>query len=175
MEHMAEPIFVVQHHQATADHYDFRLEIEGVLASWAVPKGPSTDPREKRMAKRVDDHDMGHADFEGLAGRSPQGVGAVIVWDRGTFTNTSHDRAGTSVSAAEALASGHLSFDLHGQKLHGGYALTRFRDEEGIWLLVKKNDQAADARRRPTITEPASVLTGRTLDDLRAEGQTLDE
>lgn len=161
-------LFVIQHHLATADHYDFRLEIDGVLVSWAVPKGPSTDPREKRMAKRVGDHSLDYADFEGVLSSDRYHGGSVIVWDHGTYTNTSHDRSGGPVDAGDALARGHLSFVLHGSKVRGGYALTQFRDD-GTWLLVKKKDADADARRHPTRTEPASVISGRTLDDMHRE------
>src|SRR6185312_16010281 len=105
-------VFVVQEHQATAHHFDFRLEVDGVMRSWAVPKGPSMDPTVKRLAVQVDDHDLGHNDFEGRAGS-----GGVIVWDRGTYEQ------GGRVPWPEALERGHAVFVLHGEKLHGGFAL----------------------------------------------------
>ena len=155
------PRFVIQHHAASTDHYDFRLEIDGVLASWAVPKGPSTNPKDKRMARRTEDHPMEYEDFEGIIPEGEYGAGRVIVWDRGTYTNEGkHD-------IADALKRGHLPFRLDGEKLRGGYALTRFRTgKDEAWLLVKKSDEDADARRKPVRSQPESVLSGRTLDEL---------
>ncbi len=156
-----EPHFVVQHHAARADHYDFRLEIDGVLASWAIPKGPSTDPKDKRMARRTEDHPLEYETFEGVIPGGEYGAGGVIVWDRGTYTNDG-DR-----DMAEGIERGHLSFTLHGEKLQGGYALTRIRQgKDGAWLLVKRKDEHADARRNPVRSRPESVLSGRTLDEL---------
>ena len=105
--------FVIQRHHASTLHFDVRLEIDGVLVSWAVPKGPSTDPAQRRLAKRVDDHALGHIDVEG-----PLGTGTVIVWDTGTYEMR------TEGTAAEALANGHLTVELSGQKLTGGYAFS---------------------------------------------------
>lgn len=155
------PRFVIQHHAASTDHYDFRLEIDGVLASWAVPKGPSTNPKDKRMARRTEDHPMEYEDFEGIIPEGEYGAGRLIVWDRGTYTNEGkHD-------IADALKRGHLSFRVDGEKLRGGYALTRFRTgKDEAWLLVKKSDEDADARRKPIRSQPESVLSGRTLDEL---------
>jgi DNA ligase D-like protein (predicted 3'-phosphoesterase) len=150
------PHFVIQHHAARSEHYDFRLEINGVLVSWAVPKGPSTDPRDKRMARRTEDHPLEYETFEGVIPTGEYGAGPVIVWDRGAYQPDG--------SAAEGLQRGHLSFRLNGEKLHGGYALTRIRSD--TWLLVKRADGGADARRRPVRSQPESVLSGRTLDDL---------
>jgi len=160
------PSFVVQHHAARSDHYDFRLEIDGVLVSWAVPKGPSTDPRVKRLARRTEDHPLEYEDFEGTIPKGDYGGGTVLVWDRGTYENRTAHR-GEPVPAAEAVERGHLSFRLDGEKLRGGYALTRFRtgDDES-WLLVKERDAEADARRNPVSTEPESVRTGRDLDEV---------
>src|ERR1700744_3800411 len=116
------PSFVIQHHAARSDHYDFRLEIDGVLVSWAIPKGPSTNPRDRRMARRTEDHPLEYADFEGVIPQGEYGAGPVIVCDRGTYTNA------TQRKMAEGLRHGHLSFRLHGQKLNGGFTLTRIRD-----------------------------------------------
>ena len=162
------PSFVIQHHLATADHYDFRLEIDGVLVSWAVPKGPSLDPRERRLAKRVEDHSLDYADFEGVIGKNRYGGGTVQVWDRGRYANVSRvkDR---EISAGAALERGHLSFVLVGEKISGGYSLIKTRGED-MWLLIKKRDEGADARRRPTSTQTRSVLTGRTMDEIAADG-----
>jgi DNA ligase D-like protein (predicted 3'-phosphoesterase) len=155
------PHFVIQHHDATTDHYDFRLEIGDVLVSWAVPKGPSTNPKDKRMARRTEDHPLEYEEFEGIIPEGEYGAGGVIVWDRGTYTNERDE------DMADALDRGHLSFRLDGEKLHGGYALTRMRKgKDEAWLLVKRKDEDADARRNPVRSQPESVLSGRTLDEL---------
>jgi DNA ligase D-like protein (predicted 3'-phosphoesterase) len=167
--HSGDPHFVIQHHLATADHYDFRLEIDGVLVSWAVPKGPSMNPKEHRLAVRTEDHPMDYETFEGRIGERLYGGGTVQVWDRGTFRNASHDKA-EPVDAGAGLARGHLSFWLDGEKLSGGFSLIRTRQSEKSWLLIKKADETADARRNPTSTQNESVLTGRTLDEIAADG-----
>jgi DNA ligase D-like protein (predicted 3'-phosphoesterase) len=164
---------VIQKHDARNLHYDFRLEIDGVLASWAVPKGPSTDPREKRLAVRTEDHPLDYADFEGTIAAGEYGGGTVLVWDHGTYRNLKED---DGVSMAEALADGHLTVWLEGEKLSGGYALTQthMRGDPKNWLLVKMDDDEADARRNPTSTEPDSVLTGRSLDEVAADDEEGD-
>jgi DNA ligase D-like protein (predicted 3'-phosphoesterase) len=145
-------VFVVQEHQATAHHYDLRLEVDGVMRSWAVPKGPSLDPAAKRLAVQVEDHGMGHNDFEG---------GSVIVWDRGTYEQ------GGRVAWPEALDRGHAVFVLHGEKLHGGFALQRTRPgAKPQWLLIKRRDDAARPGSDIVAERPESVLSGRTLDEL---------
>ena len=153
--------FVIQHHAARTDHYDFRLEIGGVLASWAIPKGPSTNPKDRRMARRTEDHPLEYATFEGVIPEGEYGAGGVIVWDHGTYANlTQHEMT-------DCLDRGHLSFYLDGEKLRGGFALTRIREgKDETWLLVKRKDEDADARRKPVKSQPESVLSGRTLDDL---------
>jgi DNA ligase D-like protein (predicted 3'-phosphoesterase) len=164
------PLFVVQKHAATSLHYDLRLEVDGVLRSWAVPKGPSTDPREKRLAMAVEDHPLDYADFEGLIPEGTYGAGAVIVWDTGPYLNrTSKD--GREIPIDEALAGGHAVVELQGEKLRGAYALTRTGGgQRERWLLVKKRDEAADARRNPVSTQPESVLSGRTVEQIAAAG-----
>ena len=164
---VAAPVYVVQHHLATADHYDFRLEIDGVLASWAVPKGPSPDPSVRRLAKRTPDHDLGYADYEGVLSPQRRGGGVVQVWDRGTFVNVSHD-GDQPIDTRTALGRGHLSFVLHGEKLRGGFTLVRTRGDD-LWLLLKKHDADADAAGDPVRTRPDSVLTGRTLSEIEIE------
>ena len=168
---MSDPIFVVQKHAARNLHYDFRLEVDGVLKSWAVPKGPSTDPREKRLAMAVEDHELEHARFEGVIGKGLYGAGAVIVWDTGPYRNVT-ERDGREIPIDEALEAGHAVVELDGKKLHGAYAITRTGTEGGRerWLLVKKRDAAADARRNPISTEPESILSGRTVEEVAAEG-----
>jgi DNA ligase D-like protein (predicted 3'-phosphoesterase) len=141
--------FVVQRHHASTLHFDVRLEIDGVLVSWAVPKGPSTDPRVRRLARRVDDHALSHLDVEGRLGS-----GTVIVWDTGTYAMRDADS-----SPAEALAAGHLVVVLDGRKLAGAYALTQTHDD--YWLMVKTRDEHAG----DPIADDTSTLTGRTNDD----------
>jgi DNA ligase D-like protein (predicted 3'-phosphoesterase) len=157
--------FVIQKHAATRLHYDFRLEVDGVLRSWAVPKGLSTDPRQKRLAVEVEDHSLEYADFEGLIGRG-YGAGAVIVWDEGSYLNLDEER-----SMDEALGSGHAKVWLEGHKLRGGWTLQRTRGgDKPQWLVIKRQDEGADARRRPESTQPESVKTGRTIEQLKRDG-----
>jgi DNA ligase D-like protein (predicted 3'-phosphoesterase) len=156
---------VIQKHAASSLHYDFRLEVDGTLRSWAVPKGPSTDPREKRLAVEVEDHPLEYADFEGVIGAGSYGAGAVIVWDAGTYRNLDEER-----TLAEALEAGHARIWLEGEKLRGGWTLQRTRGgEKPQWLLIKRRDEAADARRRPQSTQPESVRTGRTVEQVARE------
>jgi DNA ligase D-like protein (predicted 3'-phosphoesterase) len=151
-------VFVVQEHAATAHHYDLRLEVDGVMRSWAVPKGPSMDPAQKRLAVQVEDHQKSHNDFEGRAGE-----GGVIVWDRGTYEQ------GGRVAWPEALERGHAVFVLHGEKLEGGFALQRTRPgEKPQWLLIKRKDEAARPGSDVVAESPASVAGGQTLAELLA-------
>ena len=161
--------FVVQEHDATSHHFDFRLEVDGELVSWSVPKGPSTDPEEKRLAIRTENHPLEYADFEGVIPEDEYGGGTVIVWDRGEYRNLKEDDDSEAASMADQVDDGHVTVWLEGEKLTGGYALTRTDqdDDEERWLLVKMDDDEADARRNPTSTEPESVKTGRTLDQVR--------
>jgi DNA ligase D-like protein (predicted 3'-phosphoesterase) len=161
-----DPIFVVQRHDASRLHFDFRLENDGVLVSWAVPKGPSLDPRDKRLAVQVEDHPLDYADFEGRIGPG-YGEGTVVVWDTGTYENAT-EKDGEEVSVGRALENGHLKVVLHGEKLTGAFALTRTRmgGDPQNWMLVKVDDAGADRRRRPTSTQNESVLSGRTNEDL---------
>lgn len=162
------PRFVIQRHDASNLHYDLRLEVDGVLKSWAVPKGPSTDPSDKRLATPTEDHPLDYADFEGRIPDDEYGGGTVIVWDTGPYQNIT-ERDGELVAMPEALADGHVKVWLQGHKLQGGYALTRTRlGGEDQWLLVKVDDAGADRRRRPTTTQLRSVLTDRTNEDLEA-------
>jgi DNA ligase D-like protein (predicted 3'-phosphoesterase) len=167
------PIFVIQQHDASTLHYDFRLEVDGVLKSWAVPKGPSTDPREKRLALPTEDHPLDYADFEGTIPEDEYGAGTVLVWDAGPYRNLRAEKEGDGASMEEALDEGKVEVWLDGQKLQGGYALIRTGDgEDARWLLIKMDDQGADARRNPTSTEPQSVLTGRTLEDIARQEES---
>jgi DNA ligase D-like protein (predicted 3'-phosphoesterase) len=149
-------VFVVQEHQATAHHYDLRLEVDGVMRSWAVPKGPSLDPAVKRLAVQVADHDAEHNSFEG-AGHG----GGVIIWDQGTYEQ------GGRVPWPEALDRGHAVFVLHGEKLEGGFALQRTgRGDPPQWLLIKRRDDHARSGSDIAAERPESVASGRTLAEI---------
>ncbi|MBI4460941.1 MAG: DNA ligase [Acidobacteria bacterium] len=156
------PIFVIQKHEASRLHYDFRLEISGVLASWALPKGPSLNPADKRLAMRTEDHPADYAAFEGVIPEGQYGAGTVMVWDRGTY------QINPDESAAEQLEGGKLKFTLKGHKLRGGFALIRAGSKsqgskiEARWFLIKRRDGFADPKWRID-RHAESVLTGRTL------------
>jgi len=163
------PRFVIQKHDASSLHYDFRIEVDGVLKSWAVPKGPSTDPREKRLALPTEDHPVDYADFEGVIPEDEYGGGTVLVWDTGTYDNITEKEGGVQ-PMSDALAAGHALIRLNGQKLKGGYALQQVASgDDARWLLIKMDDEDADARRNPVSTEPCSVLSGRDLDQIVQE------
>jgi len=148
--------FVVQEHQATAHHFDLRLEVGGAMRSWAVPKGPSMDPAVKRLAVQVQDHDLAYNSFEG-----PTDGGGVIVWDRGRYEQ------GGRVAWPEALERGHAVFVLHGEKLRGGFALQRTRPgEKPQWLLIKRRDDHARPGSDVVAKHPQSAISGKTLDEL---------
>ena len=154
---MADPAFVIQKHAASSLHYDFRLEVDGAMRSWAVPKGPSMDPAVKRLAVEVDDHDCAHNAFEGRTTS-----GAVVIWDRGSYEQ------GGRVPWPEALERGHAVFVLHGSKLRGGFVLqrTRGRGLKAQWLLLKRRDGEARPGSDVVAEEPRSVVSGSTLDEL---------
>jgi DNA ligase D-like protein (predicted 3'-phosphoesterase) len=148
--------FVVQEHAATAHHFDLRLEVDGAMRSWAVPKGPSMDPAVKRLAVQVEDHSISHNSFEG-----PTEKGGVIVWDRGSYEQ------GGRVAWPEALDRGHAVFVLHGEKLSGGFALQRTRPgEKPQWLLIKRRDDEARPGSDVVAERPQSVISGDRLDQL---------
>jgi DNA ligase D-like protein (predicted 3'-phosphoesterase) len=163
-----EPVFVIQKHDARNLHYDLRLEANGVLKSWAVPKGPSTDPAVKRLAVATEDHPLEYAEFEGSIPEGGYGAGEVIVWDTGTYRNTTK-KNGKSIPVEDAIDHGYLTVWLEGKKLRGGYALNRFRrDKREQWLLVKLKDEAADPQGDPVSMQPESVLSSRTIEEVRA-------
>jgi len=159
------PVFVVQKHAATSLHYDFRLEVDGVLASWAVPKGPTLDPGVRRAAFHVEDHALDHAGFEGVIPGGRYGSGDVIVWDNGPWQPAS------SADPAASITAGELHFDLFGAKLCGRFVLVRTRvDARGKeeWLLLHKRDQFAVSGWDPE-EHPRSVLSDRTNDEVKAD------
>jgi len=159
--------FVVQKHRATALHYDFRLEWNGVMLSWAVPRGPSYDTTVKRLAMHVEDHPIEYNAFEGIIPEGEYGGGTVMIWDRGTWTPEKPD-------VDQALKKGELKFTLDGTKLQGGWVLVRTRgrpgDSKSAWLLIKHRDQWV-SKQDITVLAPRSVVTDRLLIEIaRDEG-----
>ncbi len=163
-------IFVIQKHDATNLHYDFRIEVDGVLKSWAVPKGPSTNPKERKLAMPTEDHPLEYADFEGLIPRDQYGGGTVMVWDAGTYKNINEDKNGNEVPLDKSLKKGEVKIFLDGKKIKGGYALVKTgKGKDAKWMLIKMKDDYADARRNPVSTQKKSVLTGRTMHQIEKE------
>lgn len=173
LEKKSKHRFVIQKHRATRLHYDFRLELDGVLKSWAVPKGPSLDPGDKRLAMQVEDHPVSYFDFEGIIPEGNYGAGTVIVWDVGTWEPLSPELvngkyvAGTDAEARSMLEKGDLKFRLHGKRLNGDFALIHMKSRrpgtKGTeWLMIKKQDASVtpgyDAEQYET-----SVLSGKTI------------
>src|SRR5215212_92832 len=163
--------FVVQKHAASRLHYDFRLEHDGTLKSWAVPKGPSLDPTVKSLAVQVEDHPLDYATFEGIIPQGEYGGGTVMVWDRGTWE--------PEVDPANGLKQGKLKFSLHGQKLKGSWALVRMGGRAGDdgknWLLIKHRDEEAKPLAKFDVTkrEPHSVLTRRDMDQIASDADAV--
>ena len=162
----SELIFVVQKHAASHLHYDFRLEMDGVLKSWAIPKGPSMNPAEKRLAIMVEDHPYTYKDFEGTIPEGNYGAGNVIVWDNGTYTLADEDLSDKLESKVKAnLQKGYLSFILNGKKLKGEFVLVKLKTkQENTWLLIKSKDQYAIDE--DVLQQDKSVLSDMTLEDL---------
>lgn len=156
--------FVIQKHAARRLHYDFRLELDGVLLSWSVPKGPSLAPTEKRLAVRTEDHPLDYADFEGVIPQGQYGGGTVVVWDRGTWEPDGDPHAG--------VKKGHLAFTLHGEKLGGKWHLVRTKgrgnERTENWLLFKSRDDAANENLDIVAAKPESVISGRTVEQIAA-------
>lgn len=167
------PRFVVQKHDARRLHYDFRLESGGVLVSWAVPKGPSYDPKTKRLAVHVEDHPLDYEDFEGVIPEAQYGAGTVIVWDRGTYRNLTQKR-GEPISIEDAVRAGHVSIWLDGVKLKGGWSLTRTGGggDGDNWLLIKRADEHADPDKDVAAEEPLSVKSGRGMTETAEDGSS---
>jgi bifunctional non-homologous end joining protein LigD len=163
-----ELIFVVQQHAASHLHYDFRLEMGGVLKSWAIPKGPSMNPAEKRLAIMVEDHPYSYKDFEGIIPEGNYGAGTVIVWDNGTYTLAEEQKNNNEIKniLKADLQKGHLSFILKGKKLIGEFALVKLKiEQKNAWLLIKKNDEfALDSN---ILDKNKSVISNLTLDDFK--------
>ncbi|MCD6327037.1 DNA ligase [bacterium] len=164
------PIFVVQKHDASHLHYDFRIEIDGALKSWAVPKGPSMDPKVKRLAIPTEDHPLDYASFEGVIPKGEYGGGTVMVWDIGTFRNLKAEGE-EPLSMAESYTKGHLDFHIEGKKLRGAFTMIRTKrgGAKPQWLLWKKKDGFAASGRDILVDEPNSATTGRSLEQISVE------
>ena len=150
-------LFVIQKHAASTLHYDFRLEVDGTLKSWAVPKGPSLNPAHKRLAVQVEDHDIEYADFEGQIGEGLYGAGQVIIWDRGTYEPIPLDE---ELPTKTRLENGLLEFRLSGEKLKGRWRLVKIKGKEKDWLLIKGTDEYASRTRNIVQERPESVVSG---------------
>ncbi len=169
------PVYLVQKHAASSLHYDLRLESGGVLKSWAVPKGPSLDPADKRLAVMTEDHPLEYAAFEGTIPEGEYGAGTVMLWDLGwwepdvAWMKEGKGGAGEAVDPETALARGELKFILHGQKLTGSWALVQMKGRgEKNWLLIKHRDATSKPGFNITVEAPDSVATGRSLDEIAA-------
>jgi DNA ligase D-like protein (predicted 3'-phosphoesterase) len=164
-----KPIFVIQKHAARQLHYDFRLQVGRALKSWAVPKGPSLNPSDKRMAAEVEDHPLDYAKFEGVIPQGEYGAGTVMIWDTGTYRNVTK-KNDKKVPITKALKNGHVVVNLDGKKIEGRYALSRIvKGKKPRWLLVKMKDARADARRNPVKSENKSAVSGRTMKRIEKE------
>lgn len=155
------PIFVIQKHDARALHYDLRLEDEGVLKSWAIPKGPSTDPDVKHLAAQTEDHPFEYKDFEGMIPEGNYGAGGVIIWDKGTYKNLK-----APLSLSDCIKNGHVVISFNGKKMHGNYALIRTHMRKNSWLFFKMKDDQADRRKNITKSEPDSVVSGKSIAEI---------
>jgi bifunctional non-homologous end joining protein LigD len=164
------PIFVIQKHAATRLHYDFRLEMEGVLKSWAIPKGPSYDPTVKRLAMMTEDHPYDYASFEGVIPAGNYGGGNVIIWDNGTWELTEPD------DPVEGIKSGKLAFRMYGKKMFGEWALVRIKGRPGSkgneWLLLKHRDEFANADVDVTEVAPRSIISDKTVEEIGTSKRT---
>lgn len=158
------PIFTVQKHNARNLHYDFRLEMGGVLKSWAIPKGPSLDPAVKRLAILVDDHDLDYARFEGIIEEGQYGAGPVIVWDTGDYRPIASGKSRSTPE--EDFEKGRVEFDLLGKKLRGRFALIRLKGQAKNWLLMKKSDAAASKGGDILLERPESALSEQTIEGI---------
>src|ERR1700744_2465230 len=169
-------LFVVQKHDASHLHYDFRLEMDGVLKSWAVPKGPSTDPKTKRLAMMVEDHPFDYRNFEGIIPQGQYGGGTVIVWDEGTYEPIEEIKGKKAQEKAllKQLKSGSLKIKLHGEKLEGEFALVKTHGMgDNAWLLIKHNDKFAS--KKDVTKEDKSVLSGKTIEKMEKTSEKVWE
>lgn len=159
-----DPSFVVQQHSARSMHYDLRLEVDGVMKSWAIPKGPSLNPKDKRLAVLTDDHPLSYKNFEGVIPKGEYGSGGVIVWDRGKYKNIKTNKQGRSLTMKGAFRLGTIEIILKGKKLKGAFAIVRMSGRN--WLLIKMDDDQADRRKNIVKSEPYSVKSGKAIHEL---------
>jgi bifunctional non-homologous end joining protein LigD len=167
----ARPLrFVVQKHDASRLHFDLRLELDGVMKSWAVPKGPSTDPAQRRLAMHVEDHPMEYNSFEGIIPAGEYGGGTVMLWDRGTYVPNGDDAADGVDAVRRGYRKGRLKIAFRGKRLRGGYVLVRIRnrddDDQRSWLLIKERDEHADPDRDLVQEETTSIATRRSMEQI---------
>jgi DNA ligase D-like protein (predicted 3'-phosphoesterase) len=163
------PVFVIHKHAARRLHYDLRLEVEGVLKSWSVPRGPSSNPADRRLAVQVEDHPLDYQDFEGVIPKGQYGAGQVIVWDRGTYRNITDDPSHPT-PMSRAIEDGKVEVFFEGEKIKGGYALIQMqspRTDKSNWLLIKLKDDYIRSLPKDLEDQGQSVITGRTIRDLR--------
>lgn len=158
------PAFVVQQHAARAMHYDLRLEVDGVMKSWAIPKGPSLNPSQRRLAILTDDHPLSYKNFEGVIPEGGYGAGKVIVWDRGKYKNIKTNKQGKPLTMKGAFRKGTIEVDLKGKKLRGAFGLVWMEGKN--WLLIKMKDDHANLKKNITKSEPYSVKSGRKINEL---------
>ncbi len=164
-EKIESQLFVVQKHDASNLHYDFRIEVEGVLKSWAVPKGPSMNPLSKRLAIQTEDHPFEYSEVEGVIPEGQYGAGAVLVWDNGVYENI-NEKNGRLVSMSESIENGHIKISLKGKKLHGKFALLQTSKKKNQWLFFKMKEQGIEYNDNILNEAPQSILSGKTIDDI---------
>ncbi len=164
---MKKPIFVIQKHHASTLHYDFRLQIGNILKSWVIPKGPSLNPKNKRLAILTEDHELDFADFEGEIPAGQYGAGKVIVWDRGTYENITV-KNGEHLSIEKAFENGEISISLQGEKLQGKFSLILMKkqDETKNWLLIKHDDPYAEDQFDPVTELPNSIISNKSVEEI---------
>ncbi len=169
-----EPIFVIKKHKARTSHYDFRLEIDGVLKSWVIPKGPSMNPSVKRLAVPGEDQKLEYAEFEGVIPEGQYGAGAVMVWDIGTYLNIKRDKRGKIMPMEKSYKEGHIEVYLEGEKLYGDFALIRTaqkKDGAYKWSLIKIKDDYASTSRNPVARRTKSAITDRSLTQIKKDAE----
>ncbi len=164
--------FVIQKHYASRLHFDFRLEVQGTLKSWAVPKGPSLSPKERRLAVMTEDHPVEYKNFEGVIPSGEYGAGVVMIWDKGKYKNIKKDKTGKIIPMKKCISMGSIEVWLEGEKLKGGFALVNFRDNN--WLLIKMKDEMANMKKNPVKTQNKSAKSGLTMREIKKLHESKD-